>query len=185
MKVSKEDTYIAPAGIGGMWKFSLHGDEAWQCAVTSEHLASGDEPVWNGADRAPWVFHPPPFHHGVRLAFVICTFRGALRPVVLDPRDTHIRVNDRWDEATQAQIWMTEPGIEFERGRHIGGPLTLKSGRRVWVTAETEAIGGGEPEPGAVSSMLEPIVPKPGDHPTPEVLHRGVFISRADGEPDA
>ena len=175
--VRKEDTYIAPADLGGIWKCSLHGDESWQWAVTTEHLASGESPVWRGPDRAPWKYEATPFVNGHRLAFVICTFRHALRPLPLDPADMHIRVQDRWDEVTLGCLWMTEPGVAFDADRIVGGPLALASGRQVWLTARTEAIGDAEPEPLAVSSMLEPAIPQVHGVRAPGVFHRGVHLS--------
>jgi len=174
--VSKEDTYIAAAEIGGMWKCSLHGDDAWQWAITQEEAAS-DDPVWVGADRAPWKYKPPPFLNGHRLAFVICTFRHALLPRDIDPHDVHIRVEDRWDQVTLACIRMTEPGFTVSDDRIIGGPLALASGRQVWVTAKTEPLPGGEPEPQAISSMLEPAIPGAHDVAAPGVFHRGVHVA--------
>ena len=175
--VRKEDTYIAPAHLGGMWKCSLHGDVAWQWAVTKEHAESGRLPVWTGQDRAPWKFEPTPFVSGGRLAFVICTFRNALLPLPLDPEDVHIRVEDRWDQVTLGCLWMTEPGTSLEGDRLVDRPLTLQSGRRVWLTAKTEALTNGEPEPLAVSSMLEPAIPGVHDVSAPGVFHRGVHLS--------
>lgn len=172
----KEDTYIAPAGVGHMWKCSLHGDAAWRWAVTTEHIKSGEAPVWPDADRAPWKFEPPPFVDGRRLAFVICTFRHALLPRPVDPNSLHIRVADRWDEATLAYIWMTEPGVELERLRPIGDPMMLRSGRRVWVEAGVAPVPDGTDEPQAISSMLEPVVPGPDGPTAPGVFHKGVHV---------
>ena len=173
--VRNEDTYIAPAALGGIWKCSLHGDVAWQWAATKEHMDSPN-PVWRGPDRAPWKFVPTAMVDGGRLAFAICTFRHALLPGELDPRDIHIRVDDRWDQVTLACVWMTEPGVSLTDDRLIGGPLTLASGRQVWVTAKTEPLPGGTPEAQAIASMLEPAVPGADDVTAPGVFHRGVHI---------
>jgi hypothetical protein len=110
--VNKEDTYITPAEAGDTWKCSLHADAAWRWAVTTEHLRSSN-PVWTEPDRAPWKFKPTDFVNGRRLAFVICTFRHALLPLALKPKDLHIPFEDRWDRAILANIWMAEPGVEI------------------------------------------------------------------------
>jgi hypothetical protein len=175
--VHKEDTYLAPAELGHMWKLSLHGDEAWRWAVTREHIASGASPVWPAADRAPWIFDPPAFVNGVRLAFVIATFRHALLPLPISPKDLHIAVEDRWDSLTLGCIWMTEPGVELNLRRPVGEPLELTSGRRVWLGAKTELLLGAEPEPLAISSMLEPAIPGRDDVTAPGVFHRGVHVA--------
>lgn len=176
VSTNKDDTYIAPAGLGGKWNCSLHRDVAWRWAVTTEELTSPN-PVWRSQDRAPWKFEPTPFVDGVRLAFVNCTFRHAPLPLPLDPRDEQIRVNDRWDQVTQARIWMSEPHIELSDDRLIADPLLLDSGRHVWVKAATEALPEGKPEPLAVGSMLEPAVPGVLDVLAPGVFHRGVHFS--------
>ncbi len=128
--------------------------------------------------------------NGGRLAFVIGTFRHALLPLHLDPRDVHIRVRDRWDEITLACVWMTEPGLDLTGDRMIGGPLPLTSGRCVWVTAKTEKITPATPQPLAVSSMLEPVWPGQHNVSSPGVLHHGVYLdteanSEGKGKADA
>ena len=173
----REDTYLAPTDLGHMWKLSLHSDVAWRWALTQEHVASGAAPVWPEPDRAPWKFEPPPFVNGGRLAFVICTFRHALLPLPISPKDVHIRVEDRWDQVTLGCVWMTEPGVEFRENRLVGQPLQLTSGRRVWLSAKTEPLPGGQREPLAVSSMLEPVTPGKQDVAAPAVFHRGVHLA--------
>jgi len=155
---------------------SLHGDVAWRIAVTREHMES-DSPLWpKSEDRAPWKFDPPPFVEGRRKAFAIATTRSALLPRELSPRDLRILVEDRWDVMTVAYIWMTEPGVSFPHRRIIGGPLTLASGRKVWLVADTEAVPGGEEEPQAVGAMLEPMLPETHGVPVAGYLARGVRI---------
>ncbi len=172
---NKEDTYIAPAGMGSIWKGSLHGDDAWRWAVTQEHLSSGAEPVWTEPDRAPWKFTPTPFVDGRRLAFVICTMRHALRDLPIDPRDIQVPVQDRWDTGTLAMVWMAEPGESIpDDPSMVGYPLELVSGRRVWVTVAIEKLPyDTEQEPGAISSA---ILISPDEDRAPGLTHVGVFL---------
>jgi hypothetical protein len=177
--VRHEDTYITSKSIGGIWKVSLHGDIAWRLAVTKQHQDS-PTPVWTEDDRAPWKFEPTPFVDGVRRAFFIAAFRGSLRRLPMDPRDTHVSVADRWDEVTLVTVCMTEPNVELDAPRRISEPLQLRSGRRVWLHAHTEDLeGGAEPEPEPVSSMVEPVWP--GEHgvPVPGLVLRGVNVDSA------
>lgn len=170
-----EDTYIVATSLGHVWKTSLHGDSAWRLAVTQEHLAT-ENPVWTERDRAPWKFAPTPFVDGLRLAYVVAACRHALLPRALDLKEVQIRVEDRWDQLTMAKIWMTEPGLTFDAPRLIGGPLPLASGRSVWVSADVEELPGGEPEPIAVSSMIEPLWPEEHGVPAPGLLLKGLHI---------
>jgi hypothetical protein len=106
----KEDTYITTADLGSKWKASLHGDVAWQVAITSENAASSGRLLPAGHDRAPWKFTPPPFVNGRRMAFCIAVSRGALRPDPPVEGDEHrFIVEDRWDMVTTAQVWMKRP----------------------------------------------------------------------------
>ncbi len=144
---SNEDTYLTAKPFGHVWKVSLYGDAAWRLAVTAEHARSPD-PVWSGADRAPWRFEPPPFADGERLVFAVCVARGALRPQPLDPAESHIRVEDRWDRVTVACVRMTEPGRRLEgHSRAVAGPLPLASGRAVWLTAGSGRWRRASPSP--------------------------------------
>lgn len=171
----KEDTYLAPVELGGIWKLSLHADSVWRWAVTTEHMTAPN-PIAPGPGRMAFDYEPVVFEGGRRLAFTICAFRHALLPRELDPKALHLGVNDSWQEVTLAGIWMTEPGVELERARPVGEPLTLASGRRVWVSAWTEPVPDGEPEPQAVSSMIEFALP--GKHAVngPGVFLRGVHV---------
>jgi len=171
----KEDTYLAPVELGGIWKLSLHADSVWRWAVTTEHMA-GQDPIVPGPGRMAFDYEPVEFDGGRRLAFTICTFRHALLPRELDKKALHVRVNDSWQEVTLAGIWMTEPGVELERSRPVGEPLILDSGRRVWVSAWTEAVPDGEPEPQAVSSLIEFAMPAKHAVRGPGVFLRGVHV---------
>lgn len=173
----KEDTYLTPVDLGGIWKLSLHSDAVWRWAITSEHLRSPGRLV-QGPGRVGFDYEPVEFEGGMRLAFTVCAFRHSLRPCTLDSEAHHIRVNDSWQEVTLAGIWMTEPGVVLECERPVGEPLSLSSGRRVWVSAWTEPLPGGEPEPPAVSSMIE--FASPGRHGVrgPGVFLRGVRVDR-------
>jgi hypothetical protein len=172
-----EDTYIAAAALGHMWKASLHGDIAWRIAVTSENVLSDDPVLPSWHDRAPWKFAPTKFAEGRRLAFAIGVLRGALGPYPLDVKDLHIAVDDRWDQVTVGYIWMTEPGVDLGQvSRLVGDPLSLASGRRVWLVAGTEEIPGGEPEPQAAGSMIEPRLPETHEVSAPGFLVRGVHL---------
>lgn len=174
--VHGEDTYLTPKGLGNIWKVSLHADVAWRIAVTREHMES-ERPVWpKSEDRAPWKFDPTPFVNGCRKAFAIATTRSSLLPQAPSPHDIHITVEDRWDRITVAYVWMTEPDVELLASRIIGQPLTLASGRKVWLSAESEAMPGGEEEPQAVSAMLEPMLPESHGVPVPGYLVRGVHL---------
>lgn len=106
-----DDVYITLKEVGGIWKVSLHGDEAWRCAITQEH-AEGESPVIpSSEDRAPWTFTPPPFVDGRRLAFIIACTRGCLRTLPIDPTQVHVLVRDRWDEMALVYLVMTEYGV--------------------------------------------------------------------------
>lgn len=172
---SKEDTYLAPVELGGVWNLSLHADSVWRWAVTSEHMTTPN-PIVPGPGRMAFDYEPVEFEDGRRLAFTICTFRHALLPRELDVKALHVRVDDSWQEVTLAGIWMTEPGVELERSRPVGDPLMLDSGRRVWVSAWTESVPDGEPEPQAVSSMIEFAMPDKHAVRGPGVFLRGVHL---------
>ncbi|WGP12661.1 hypothetical protein [Streptomyces sp. SH5] len=175
---SKEDTYLTSVSLGDTWKVSLHGEEAWRIAVTSEHMRSENPVLPPGEDRAPWKFSPTEWVHGRRLAFVLASSRGALINRPLEPADVHIAVEDRWDQITMAQIWMTEPGVDLPEGvRLIGGPLPLASGRRVWVTADTQGVPGKQEWTVASGIMAEPLLPQTHDVSAPGMLLRGVHVN--------
>lgn len=174
---SKEDTYLTAKPFGHVWKVSLHGDAAWRCAVTAEHTRSPN-PVWKEHDRAPWRFAPTPFADGERLAFAVCVTRGALRPEALDPAESHIRVEDRWDRLTLAYVLMTEPGHRLEgHSRVVAGPLPLDSGRAVWLTAGSEAVEACESGPVPTGTMVEPMWPERHGVRAPGMMVRGINVS--------
>jgi len=172
----KEDTYITTAELGPKWKASLHGDVAWQVAITRENAASPDRLLPVGHDRAPWKFTPPPFIDGRRLAFAIAVSRGALRPDPPVEGDEHtIIAEDRWDLVTVAQVWMTEPGAALGIEPSLG-PLALASGRQVWVAGAWEEVEPMDPEPVPVSAMIEPMWPEKHGVTAPGYMVRGVHL---------
>jgi hypothetical protein len=73
-------------------------------------------------------------------------------------------------------VWMTEPSISIESPRLVGGPLSLRSGRRVWVTAGTEEVMGGRPEPIPATAIVEPVWPAEHGVTAPGVFIRGAHI---------
>jgi hypothetical protein len=178
--VHGDDTYIADKAIGAMWKTSLHGNVAWRLAATQEAMAGEAPPVPPGTDRALWKFDPPPFVNGGRRAFFVAATRGCLRPDRLDERDVVIEVDDRWDQMTYAMVWMTEPTFRLVHPRIIDGPLSLASGRNVWLTAGAEALPPCDPEPIPASSMAEPLWPEKHGVPCPGIVVRGVHLQSAD-----
>lgn len=175
--VSGEETYITAKTVGGVWKTSLHGDVAWRHAMTREHVESGRLPLLQGSeDRATWKFSPTPFIDGTRLAFVVAAARSCLRPGKLDAREAQIAVEDRWDRLHVAKVWMTEARADTglaEHPRLLGDPFALSNGRRVWVTADAEAVASAEPEPVADSVILKPLWPEEHDVAAPGLLAVG------------
>lgn len=175
--INGDTTYLTTKPLEGSWKVSLHGDKAWRVAMTKEHLLT-EQPVWSpDQDRAPWKFDPPPFVGGRRMAFAIAVTRGCLRPELLDDSELHIAVQERWDVVTVAYVWQAEPGLAVEpSARPVGEVLTMKNGRQVWMTADTEDVGPHEPEPIPVSSMVEPQSPAEHGVRAPGLLIRGVHL---------
>jgi hypothetical protein len=174
----RQNTYITAKTFGGVWKTSLHADESWRLAVTSEHEKSGNQPVVPGGRRdTPWKFSPTEFDGGGRLAFVVAVTRNSLIPQPIDPRETVIEVEDRWDRMTMLYVWMTEPGVTLESPGPVGGPLLLLSGRQVWVTSGDEVTAPYEPEPMPAGLMIQPLSPGKEDQVSaPGFLVRGMNI---------
>lgn len=173
-----EDTYITATSLHDTWKVSLHGDEWWAAQVTKENAAREDTVLPAGHPRAIWRFQPTAFVDGHRVAFAIGAFRHALLPEGADSRETVIGVPDRWDVLTLALVRMTEPDVEPDpEWNVVGGPLPLTSGRRVWVTSHAEAIPPSEPEPMAVSTMIEPWTPETHGVISPGWIVRGVHVT--------
>lgn len=145
--------------------------------MTREHVESGRPPLLPASgDRASWKFSPTPFIGGRRLAFVVGAARGCLRPGKLDARELHIAVEDRWDLVTVAKVWMTETGADTglaEHPRLVGDPFLLSSGRRVWVTADTEFVASVEPEPIPDAVIVKPLWPEEHDVAAPALLAVG------------
>ncbi|WCS17760.1 hypothetical protein MML61_23750 [Mycobacterium marinum] len=170
-----EDTYIAAKG--NPWKASLHADESWRVAVTSEHVASGKLPVVPGGRATSWEFEPTVFSGGGRLAFAVAVTRNALVQLDIDPQETVIEVADRWDRLTLLYLWMTEAGVTLESpGPILGGPLPLSSGRRVWVTAGEENIASCEPVPVPAGQIVMLKSPGEDDVASPGFLVCGLNI---------
>ena len=173
----KDDTYIADAGVPS-WKTSLHGEVAWQTAETKESFTSPEARLSGTSDRAPWKFAPPEFEDGQRLAFVVCATRGALGTSVAPQRYRTVEVNDRWDELTKVNIWMTLPKVELPDASLLLGPvLTLESGANVWAAVGREYIAPSDPEPVPGSSIIEPQVPGRHDVTAPGLLIRGLHLA--------
>jgi hypothetical protein len=173
-----EDTYITAKSLRDTWKVSLHGDEWWAAGVTKENSLREDTVLPTGHPRAVWRFHPTAFVDGHRVAFAIGIFRHALLPEQMDSQEHVIDVPDRWDILSLALIRMTEPDVDPDPTWNlVGGPLSLASGRRVWVTSHAEEIPPGEPEPMATSSMIEPWTPETHDVASPGWIVKGVHVS--------
>lgn len=173
-----EDTYITAKSLNGTWKTSLHGDEAWRTAVTAENMHS-EFPVFTpGEDRAPWKYEVPTFNDGKRLAFVVAVARSAMLPGQKDQKEVQIATQDAWNVIQLARIWMTEPGVSLEGLDVIGEPLSLKSGRRVWLDTVAEIVPGWStsPESPAVGSMVEVITPESHGSLSPGLLVKGIQL---------
>jgi hypothetical protein len=170
--VRGEDTYLTNRAFGDVWKLSLHGDEAWQFAVTSEHVRAGAQVVPAARERRVWwTFAPPPMEGGGRFAFAVAVPRGVLRPGALDAGELHIAVEDRWDRLTVARVHMTEPGVDFTPARLVAGPLPLASGRQVWLSARAEEAEPAVPSPPPDGAVVEVWSPE-----THDVAAPGLFL---------
>lgn len=73
-------------------------------------------------------------------------------------------------------VWMTLPGVDFDDPGLLAEPMTLASGRRVWVTARIEPVDAIDPEPLPVSAMIEPLWQEEHGVPCPGMLLRGVHL---------
>jgi hypothetical protein len=163
-----------------MWKASLHGDDSWRFALTSENERSESPMLAGGHHNTPWEFTPTPFVDGVRLAFVIAVVRGALMDESPDSKETVVEVEDRWDRLTGLYVRMTEPNVTLDpRHAVVGGPLPLTSGRQVWVTTCWEAIEPIAPEPLPVSTIVEPMSPEKHGVKVPCFRIRGVHLEES------
>ncbi len=176
ISVNREDIYITAAEFAGTWKVSLHGDEAWRIALQKENYLSASPLLPRGTDLAVWRFPPTPFVNGRRKAFAIMAMWSALLSRPRRQKDVHIEVDDRWDIATVAYVWMTVPGVDLNEPRIVGEPLTLGSGRRVWLTARVEDVPGGVPEAEADGVLAEPRLPEQHGTSCAGYLLRGLFV---------
>jgi|GEM_PF-2740011 len=155
-----EDTYITATSVGSKWKASLHADDCWRLALTSENERSANPMLVDGHKNAPWEFEPTIFEDGHRLAFAIAVTRAAFRPEPVPANETVIPIEDRWDRLPIAYVRMTEPGVQLAPEQQlVAGPLPLASGRQVWVTAGSEETSPAEPEPIPAGTMIKPLVP--------------------------
>lgn len=172
-----ESTYITGKPLADTWKVSLHGDDHWAAAVTAENAASPGTVLPAGHDRAMWRFTPTAFEEGRRTAFAIGVFRHAFRPEPLDPKETVIGVPDSWDVLALALVRMAEPGVGPAKGEElVGVPLSLASGRTVWVARALDRIDPLDPEPIPISTMIEPVTPERHGVASPGWLVKGVHI---------
>lgn len=169
-----DSTYIA--GKGSPWKVSLHGEQAWRIAPTSEHVRDGREPVISGGRDTGWSFPPTEFQQGMRLAFAIGVTRNCLIPGQPSASEHVIEVPDRWDHLTLLYVWMTKPATTLDMPA-IGGPLLLSNGNHVWVTQGTESLPACDPEPTPVGQMIVPQIPGADDVRAPGFWVQGVNLS--------
>jgi hypothetical protein len=174
-----EATYITAKALHDTWKVSLHGDEWWASSVTAENAERADTVLPPDLQRSVWRFQPTQFSGGRRLEFALGVFRHALlKEPTLDAREVIVTVPDSWDVLTLALVWMTEPDVDADPNwTLIGGPLPLSSGRRVWVTSSYDRVAPVEPQPIAVSTMIEPVTPLTHDVASPGWLVHGVHVS--------
>lgn len=69
---------------------------------------------------------------------------------------------------------MTEPDVQLSRELvHVGVPLPLSSGRRVWVTTCSEGISQQGPEPVPAAVIMKVMRPDEDDVSCPGVLMVG------------
>lgn len=175
VKVRGEDVYLFAEHMGETLKASFHADAAWRVAYTRDHAESDGSLVPAGHDRVMSEFEPTEFVDGGRIFFGIAFARGALRLLPIDGTHDHVAVNDRWDELTSVVLFMTEPGVGLGPTHQVaGGPLTLRSGRRVWITKQAQSIDPSEPHLPPPSAMLKQLVPGTHDVEAPGWLVVGL-----------
>lgn len=173
--VHDDSVYISAKG--SPWKASLHADDSWRVAVTSEHVRLGRAPVIPNGRATAWEFKPTRFGGGGRMAFVVAVTRNALNCQEIDATEIVIPVADRWDQITLLYVWMTEAGVGLSGQPVIGGPLPLSNGHRVWVTAGVEDVGPCEPEPVPSGLAVFPKSPTADGVAAPGFLVRGVTVA--------
>lgn len=174
-----EDTYITTKSLNGTWKTSLHGDVAWQTAITSENIRSNSPRLRPGEDRAPWKYEVPAFVDGKRLAFVIAVTRSALLPGQVSQKEIQVPTKDAWNLIRLVRVWMTEPGVKLEGLEFVGNPLFLQSGRCVWLDTVEQTMAGWSTTPDKPAAGLLVEVLTPGQHGTqsPGFLVKGVHMA--------
>lgn len=170
-----ESVYIAAKG--NPWKASLHADDSWRVAVTSEHVRLAREPVIPHGRATVWEFEPTKFDAGGRMVFAVAATRNALNWQQIDARETVIPVADRWDQITVLYVWMTEAAVDLHGRPVVGGPLPLSNGRRVWVTSGVEDVDPCEPEPVPAGQAIFPRSPDEHGVAAPGFLIRGVNVA--------
>jgi hypothetical protein len=148
---------ITAAGVGDMWKASLHGDDSCRIALSPENQRPDSPMVAGGRREAPPELVATDFHAGQRLTFVISVARSALMPVRHEPTGRVVEAADSWDLMTSLHVWTTLPGVVLASDAHVvGAPLALSNGRRVWVTAESEPFVRQRESVRALAVIVEP-----------------------------
>ncbi|ALO66667.1 hypothetical protein AS189_09390 [Arthrobacter alpinus] len=109
---------------------------------------------------------------------MVAVARSAMLPGQKDQKEVQIATQDAWNVIQLARIWMTEPGVSLEGLDFIGEPLSLKSGRRVWLDTVAEIVPGWStsPENPAVGSMVEVITPESHGSLSPGLLVKGIQL---------
>jgi hypothetical protein len=171
-----DDIYISAANLGQTIKASLHSTGDWRVAYTSEHMR-GPAPLWpTDRSRAPWRFAATPFVDGIQHAFVIASFRNALRRVTPGPRETIVSVADRWDVLTGVRLDVTEPDASPPPAQSLvfDVPLALRNGNRVWLSVFQDPCEPVPFEPIPQSSLIEVLTPERDDVECPGFMIKGL-----------
>lgn len=188
LNVHRNDIYVSVVDNRGVLKLSIHCEEEsfssrdpWRLAFTSEHVASGRQPIPPGNDRCIFSFAPTQWDSGIRPLVIYGAPRQSLRSGMVPSGSCLIEAVDDWSTMTCAEVWQTEPDCSLPQYLHlIAGPLTLKNGRRVWVTRHTEPLlGGPEIEPDAQIAM--PLDPRGGEVGVPFIMIKGLLVPRFAG----
>lgn len=169
---SGNDIYVASLTLISTIKASLHQSGRWRVAYTHEHM-TGPNPLWgNDRDRAVWKFAAPAFVDGAQDAFVIATWRNALRPCNSSADDTIVVLDDRWDVLTGVKLVVTKPGIDAPRPDALvyDEPLVVPDGRRVWLEVFEDPAPGGHAEPVSDGQMVRVLTPESDAVPCPGFL---------------
>lgn len=176
---NRDDIYITSKGLGGKWKVSLHGDDVWRMAATKEFIEAGGDFGITDRDAAKFEFEVVPMPaDGKRMTFVILVPRSALISRPVPSKEICIPFEDRWDQCTKATVWTIEAGVDadFDPAQVVGGPLSLASGRQVWVEWGVERHDEVDPVPPPAGSMLAPLFPPRDDVACPGFVINGVNV---------